>query len=586
MQTWYDFRRELARNKLGVLRTSAGRGFVLREDLRSLNDGTIHRQIDWFADFGRWQASHFWTELDVQAKRLAADPDPTTAALGGRLMAILNSAAGVSQAAAFISFHELSDPISTLITKFRTNVDDRLRRAFAQELKRDNRLLDDLLAFLNTLGDSAVVLDELEDPEAEEEEEEDEVVPHRGDREEAFEAYKCAARAQARAAASGRKVGRRSRSGRILDWLGPRSLPEAERLAVGQSLQIQAALRHFVNPLRRYIDRMPARYRRFRRVRQAETTWYLADGFGTNELSPLELDAILLTMLRGARELLKDRRVFQSINEPRFATLKTVQELYRTQIVVDEATDFSPLQLGCMAALCDPSAPSFLACGDFNQRVTEWGTRSIDELKWVLPDIDVRSIGVTYRHSRQLNELAHRIVALAGPGAPKAQLPAHVDNEGVAPVLAKSITGQAVVDWLATRIIEIERFTRKLPSIAVLVNGEAEVQPLAHALNEALLRENIRVVACPEGLVVGQENDVRVFDVQHIKGLEFEAVFFVGVDELAARQAELFDKYLYVGATRAATYLGITCTSAELPSKIAPLETAFTDSWHQPRSQA
>ena len=29
-------------------------------------------------------------------------------------------------------------------------------------------------------------------------------------------------------------------------------------------------------------------------------------------------------------------------------------------------------------------------------------------------------------------------------------------------------------------------------------------------------------------------NDVRVFDIQHIKGLEFEAVFFVGVDRLAA----------------------------------------------------
>jgi DNA helicase IV len=158
-------------------------------------------------------------------------------------------------------------------------------------------------------------------------------------------------------------------------------------------------------------------------------------------------------------------------------------------------------------------------------------------------------------------------------------LPAHVDNEGVAPVLAKGMTGPTVVDWLATRILEIERFTRKLPSIAVLVNDEAQVQPLATALNEALQNANIRVVACPGGQVVGQENDVRVFDVQHIKGLEFEAVFFVSIDELAARQPELFDKYLYVGTTRAATYLGITCATAELPDRIAPLESAFVDSW-------
>jgi len=68
------------------------------------------------------------------------------------------------------------------------------------------------------------------------------------------------------------------------------------------------------------------------------------------------------------------------------------------------------------------------------------------------------------------------------------------------------------------------------------------------------------------GQTVGQDNDVRVFDVQHIKGLEFEAVFFVDVDELAERLPTLFDRYLYVGATRAATYLGLTC--AGRPSRL------------------
>jgi hypothetical protein len=57
-------------------------------------------------------------------------------------------------------------------------------------------------------------------------------------------------------------------------------------------------------------------------------------------------------------------------------------------------------------------------------------------------------------------------------------------------------------------------------------------------------------VACYEGRAIGEENDIRVFDVQHIKGLEFEAVFFVGIDELVTQRPELFDKYLYVGDPR------------------------------------
>jgi DNA helicase IV len=72
---------------------------------------------------------------------------------------------------------------------------------------------------------------------------------------------------------------------------------------------------------------------------------------------------------------------------------------------------------------------------------------------------------------------------------------------------------------------------------------------------------------------------VRVFDVQHIKGLEFEAVFFVDVDKLALERPDLFDKYLYVGATRAATYLGLTVSGPMLPDKLAPLADAFTSDW-------
>ena len=233
-----------------------------------------------------------------------------------------------------------------------------------------------------------------------------------------------------------------------------------------------------------------------------------------------------------------------------------------------------------MACLCDPSAQSFVACGDFNQRITEWGSRSTADLSWVFSDLDIRSINITYRHSRQLNELARSIVLLSTPNAAEAHLPQRVDNEGVEPVLATSLSDRtAVAEWLTDRIGDIERFTRVLPSIAVFVSDEDDVIPLADALNEMLASKTIRAVPCTRGNLAGQENDVRVFDVQHIKGLEFEAVFFVGVDRLAERQPELFDKYLYVGATRAAMYLGLVTGAASLPSRIESLQDRFGKQW-------
>jgi len=53
------------------------------------------------------------------------------------------------------------------------------------------------------------------------------------------------------------------------------------------------------------------------------------------------------------------------------------------------------------------------------------------------------------------------------------------------------------------------------------------------------------------------------------------------VDTLATLRPELFDKYLYVGTTRAATYLGLTCTGTGLPEKIESLQASFAANWSQ-----
>ena len=55
------------------------------------------------------------------------------------------------------------------------------------------------------------------------------------------------------------------------------------------------------------------------------------------------------------------------------------------------------------------------------------------------------------------------------------------------------------------------------------------------------------------------------------------------LDQLAALHPALFDKYLYVGTTRAATYLGVTCDGA-LPPAIESLRAHFGQDWQAPGS--
>ena len=579
IRTWFDYRRELARNTFGVLRTATGGGsYVLKDTVDILIADAIDNPIPWFTDFNEWQRTTFINEIRQAAQGLSENPTSNISALGQRLLAIIQRAGSGSLSATFSSLAAEVAGIQTLVASMKDVTDARIKGALNLQLNRNRSFVTDLARFIDGLQQSP----DSESDEDDQDGDDDEVIIARTGVEKAVAAYKQAVRAQARAFVNKRSIGKNTRNGKVIEWLGDRGLSEADRAEVGASLLIQASARRFVNPVKRFVDSLPRRYRAFRRLRQEEGKWYRKEGFSLTDLHPLELDVILLGILRGANDLLSKQNIVRDVDAPVWSSLRPVLDLYKNQILVDEATDFSPVQIACMAALSHPRIRSFFACGDFNQRLTTWGSRSVDQMKWVLPEIEVKEITISYRQSRQLNELARALIQAAGGTGQGATLPEHVDSDGVAPALLEGASDPAaVVDWLAQRIREIEQFVGQLPSIAVFVESEAEVQPIADALNAALADENTQVVACPKGQVMGQDNDVRVFDVEHIKGLEFEAVFFIGIDRLASLHPQLFDKYLYVGTTRAATYLGVTCDAA-LPTAISTLRPMFVADWMAP----
>ena len=573
--TWSRFRLELARNRFRILKTSnSGGPFILKDGVSFLQADVLNRQTTWYEDFANWQANEFWEGLRAASKFLAKMGSEEVTRLGSLLGTAVADAASISLTRAFLNLVRTSADVDRLLQGMKQETDAAIRMSLNLQVNRDRLFLEEFAMFLDGLSAAD------EDADDRDGDDEEELQAPRTRMAAAAAAYMRNLRSQARASFGSRTLGKTSRAGQVAEWVGDRTLSEVDLRQVGESLQVQGALRRFTNPVHRYLNGVPARYRRFRRARQAEGIWYISEGIPLSDVDPLEVDVMLLCTMRTAADLMQDRAIRQSIDQPMYAALKDFQGLVRNQIMVDEATDFSPIQLACIGALCNPSIQSFFGCGDFNQRITLWGSRSENEMRWAFPDIDVRPIQITYRHSRQLNRLANEIVRLCSGETVEVALPKNIDNEGVAPVLGTKLAQRDdIVTWLASRIVEIERFTRPLPSVAILVNDEAEVGAIADGLTAVLADENLNVVACYKGQFAGQENDIRVFDVQHIKGLEFEAVFFVGIDTLATLQPELFDKYLYVGATRAATYLGLTCYGSELPDKIKLLREEFVECW-------
>jgi len=577
LKTWSEFRRHLARNVLGILRTSSPGGtFILKDSLSILNDRAFLNPEKWFDDFYDYLQTKLWVRLTDGLDFLSTQESEPIQEITSKLSRSLQRHGMHSLPALYVELFGIGKTIQETIRDLASETEDIIRRNSIDNLSTTKGFFTDLAIFLDSLRDDDS-FDEEDDDDvifAEDEAYEQKEVTTQRD---AIRLYSGFLKSYSRAKIQKRKLSNTSKSAKILKWLGEDRLPPDEDLKlIGQHALMQNNLRRFVNPHRDYVRGIAKIYRKFRHDKIQLKEWYSDRPDKNNHISALEVDLVILAVLKNSRNLLNQGYVKRNIEETRFEFIRSVSGEFKNQILVDEATDFSVIQLACMLNLTHPRIESFFACGDFNQRITNWGCRSEEQLAWLSKKIEIKSINISYRQSKKLNDFTNLMVKTVLDGADKVDLPSSNMCDGVAPVLLKK--GEDVSGWLKERIVEIERSLKKLPSIAVLVNSEAMVTSLASELNDKLSEENIQSVACPSGQVMGNDNDVRVFDIQHIKGLEFEAVFFIGIDELAQEKPDLFDKYLYVGATRAATYLGMTCQNG-LPDRLSHLEPEFLESF-------
>ena len=581
VRTWDKERHDLTRNVFNILRSNNSGRFLLEDNPDLLIDPSspgIARLHDGFAAYAdvnhlkrcNQAVANLLTNNDERIKRLALKFQTT---LGPTKQIAVEDV---------LRLFGQTDDLQTEVKRISDHISTELNRLVNQLLGRHRTLLQEIMLALPTIR-----ADETADEDDEEDAEEAPPVAPLNPRIQALNMLMNAFRNRARAIIDDRRtIG--GQSGRMVELIGDRMPPDSQFVSIGANIATRTQLNTLVRSARAYVLGMPGMYARFRRESLREGRYFVQGEATTvflnrNRITRDELDVLLLVMLSHARRLFQhDRTRLRTTTQHDW--LETIKSRYLMQVFVDEATDLSAAQLACTVELAHPQLRSWFASGDLRQRITLNGLQHESEFSWLSRvtdiNVDTRRIDIGYRQSHRLRELSDALAAVVDPASQvKTNSPRGSEEADIPPLLKENLVDAELAEWLAQRTHEVERAIGRLPSIAVFVDGDDLIDPLHNATQKLLAERSIQIVGCKEGRVVGDASEVRIFDIQHIKGLEFEAVFFIGIDRLAERIPNLFHRFLYVGVTRAATYLGLTFEGS-LPKQLEPLRSHFAaDGW-------
>lgn len=241
----------------------------------------------------------------------------------------------------------------------------------------------------------------------------------------------------------------------------------------------------------------------------------------------------------------------------KMGTRKAPLSLY-AHLVIDEAQELSPVELGVLGRAVDPRAGSLTVAGDAAQRIDRTGYFASWES--VMASLGTRAepayLETSYRCPQPIVDLAH---AILGPEAPAARPRAKRDGAPVVRTSASS-DGHAAMNLVQGLKDLFAREPRA--GVAVLAHEAAA----ARALHEILAR------ALPARLVLEGEFSfgpgLEVTEVAEVKGLEFDYVVVPDVSARVYPDTPEHRRRLHVAVTRAGQQVWLIAVGA--PSPILP----------------
>lgn len=298
---------------------------------------------------------------------------------------------------------------------------------------------------------------------------------------------------------------------------------------------------------------------------------------GNTRIHDDELDFLILNALRLARVFYQASPA--TFRESKNTTLNTFGNFMKGLVAVDEATDFTASQIACMYYLSRPRLNSITLCGDVMQQMNEQGIDNWENLEFILPQMEISSLVKSYRQTPRLLDLAIKLYKNRFGIEPKFYAAEKANEDDPYPLVCIDENFDNKMDWIAKRIVELFTvYENVIPNIAIFVKNNQSILDLADALNnnELLLNHAIKVKPCIGEGEIGSAEFVRVFNINLIKGMEFESVFFIDVDDYDENEIKILDKLIYVGLSRATYYLAITLKK-DFPYLLQPIKDSFYD---------
>jgi DNA polymerase III delta prime subunit len=429
LRTWSDERRHLGRNVLKFLRAgNRGRFTISHENAFLISDRSDHLSnlFDSFA--------HHVDETIIRTTRVALQwmeesTDPEALRLAEQVRTRLRS--GIVTVESIHSLAEQSDVLQSSLASLRGRIQEDSQR-IANALVAPNpgaRLRE-----LETLFENASDEDDEDDDEEEDVEEEQE-----SERTRLVRRLLKLTRSLGRERVLGTQSGRRSVTTRLGPWVGNRVIDDERLRTLGEKVLLENRAKRLYGAARSFVSRVPSLYGQFRRQQANEGNFFLPEAaLGRTRLTPHEADIVILTMLRNAQ------RAARLLPSARWLDEITANQLM--QVYVDEATDFSAVELACMLFRTHPRVRSWFACGDFRQRLTGSGIRAADELDWIrsvadVRNLEVREVASNYRQSERLSNFARAIER--GKVEPVLQ-----SSDDPAPLLVENLEAADLAAWI------------------------------------------------------------------------------------------------------------------------------------------